>query len=279
MYDFHMHTTFSDGSKTPKEIFDMAKELNFKALSITDHDTVLGLGDAFKASRESGIPYIPALELTVKEDGIKLHVLAYGVNKESAEAVNYSLKLKKYMDEKSLSQIHVLRSKGLIDGISDEEFFEEAKGGPLYRAKFLKTLSNKGYFPEDEIMKRLNEYFGKEGYCYMEDKFPYMSFNEGCSFIKNIGGKIVLAHPNKIRKKNEKLYKELINSDFLDGIEVYHPSITKDTEMELMNIIEEKKLLCTGGTDFHGIYMKNPREIGTVELPDIVIESLEKLMI
>ncbi|MCI6276291.1 MAG: PHP domain-containing protein [Clostridium sp.] len=279
MYDFHMHTTFSDGSKTPKEIFHMAKELGFKALSITDHDTVLGLREAHETSREFGIPYVPALELTVKESGIKLHVLAYGINRDSSVAVDYSLKLKKYMDEKSLGQIQVLRSKGLIDGISDEEFFKEAKGGPLYRAKFLKTLSDKGYFKEEEIMKRLNEYFGKDGCCYIEDEFPYMNFKEGCKFIKEIGGKIVLAHPNKIKKKNENLYSELINSELLDGIEVYHPSITEDTEKELMEIIQRKGLLCTGGTDFHGIYMKNPRNIGTVNPPDIVIESLEKFMI
>ena len=60
---------------------------------------------------------------------------------------------------------------------------------------------------------------------------------------------------------------------------MYHPSITEDTEKELMEIIQRKNLLCTGGTDFHGIYMKNPRNIGTIDLPDIVIESLEKFMI
>lgn len=279
MYDFHMHTTFSDGSKTPTEIFHMAKKLKFKAISITDHDTVLGLNEAHEASREFNIPYIPALELTVKEDGMKIHILAYGINKENKEAVNYSLKLKKYMDEKSLAQIHVLRSKGFIGDIRDEDFYKEAKGGPLYRAKFLKTLSDKGYFPQDEIMKRLNEYFGKDGYCYIEDKFPYMNFKEGCRFIKDIGGSIVLAHPNKIKKKNEKLYRELANSELLDGIEVYHPSITEETKKELLYIIEKKNLICTGGTDFHGIYMKRPIGIGDVELPDIVIESLEKFMI
>lgn len=278
MYDFHMHTTFSDGSRKPREMFEKFREVGIKAASITDHDTSLGLNEIHDLSREFNIPYIPALELTVKEQGIKLHVLAYGINRNSHELKVYSNKLKEYMDGKSMAQIKKLRELGLID-ILAEEFFEEAKGGPLYRAKLLKTLSNHGYFKQEEIMANLGKYFGKDGYCYMEDEFPYMNFKEGCKFIKDNGGQAVLAHPNKIRKKSEDLYKNLINSPLLDGLEVFHPSITEETKIELLDIIEKKNLMCTGGTDCHGIFMKNPREVGSLEIPEIVIKSLEKYII
>ena len=38
MIDLHLHTTYSDGTKTVKEILKQAEELKLDYISITDHD-------------------------------------------------------------------------------------------------------------------------------------------------------------------------------------------------------------------------------------------------
>ena len=38
MIDLHIHTTYSDGTKTVKEILKQAEDLKLDYISITDHD-------------------------------------------------------------------------------------------------------------------------------------------------------------------------------------------------------------------------------------------------
>ncbi|SHJ22216.1 hypothetical protein SAMN05444401_2539 [Clostridium amylolyticum] len=274
-YDFHFHSTYSDGSTTLQEIFNKAKGKGIKALAVTDHDTSLNFPEMKILSKAYGIAYIPALELTVVEQGVKLHVLAYGLNKESEELYAYSTNLKNYLDHKSHKQISILNSKGI--NISPEEFFKQSKGGPLYRAKLLYTLALHGYLKVDDIMVSLPKYFGKDGMCYVEDTYNFMNFKEGCKFIKRNGGKVVLAHPGKIKKKKEELYNDLIRSSYLDGIEVYHTDNDEEVKKELRDICLKKDLRITGGSDSHGIFRKKFIDIGDMELPQEVVESLKDL--
>ena len=40
--DLHLHTNFSDGTYTPEELAGHAIRLRFKAVALTDHDTMEG---------------------------------------------------------------------------------------------------------------------------------------------------------------------------------------------------------------------------------------------
>ncbi len=40
MIDLHLHTTYSDGSDSVKELLEKAEQLNLEIISITDHDSV-----------------------------------------------------------------------------------------------------------------------------------------------------------------------------------------------------------------------------------------------
>ena len=40
--DLHIHTTYSDGKKSPLEVLNLAASKGLKAISFTDHDTVKG---------------------------------------------------------------------------------------------------------------------------------------------------------------------------------------------------------------------------------------------
>ena len=50
MIELHCHTTFSDGTLTPTELVKAAIEAGVKALAITDHDTMGGWDEAYRAA-------------------------------------------------------------------------------------------------------------------------------------------------------------------------------------------------------------------------------------
>ena len=56
--DLHVHSVFSDGTDTPKEIVKKAKKLNIKAVALTDHNTTSGLYEFKKAGKELGVEIV-----------------------------------------------------------------------------------------------------------------------------------------------------------------------------------------------------------------------------
>lgn len=272
-FDFHIHSVFSDGSSKVEEIFEKAQKVSLSALAITDHDTTLGLNTVNELSRKCRIPFVPAVEFTSVENGIKFHVLGYNVDFESNELKEYSEHLLEHLNSISKQQIKIMQANGIE--IEEREFFNESQGGPLYRAKLLNTLAKHGYLNKEEIMSSLNAYFAKGAPCYVEDSFKYYSFQQMCRIIKRNGGLSVLAHPGKIRRKDEALYNSLINSDLLDGLEVYHPANDVDVQKQLMDIVTKKSLIFTGGSDYHGDYNKLKTPICGLWLPDQIYNNLQ----
>jgi hypothetical protein len=89
--------------------------------------------------------------------------------------------------------------------------------------------------------------------------------------IHEAGGVAVLAHPST--DKDIEILKELA-SNGLDGVEVWHPSINDEQKDILMNIAREFNLLSIGGTEFMGMYSKQPVSIGACETPDAAVKAL-----
>jgi len=78
--DIHVHSCFSDGVPTPREIVERCKKIGLSGVAITDHDVIEGSLEALKyASRDFTV--IPGLEVSSTEG----HILALGV-KEKIDA-------------------------------------------------------------------------------------------------------------------------------------------------------------------------------------------------
>ncbi len=63
----HVHSSYSvlDGLANPKDLVKYAKELGMTSLALTDHGTMFGTLDFFKAARAEGIKPIIGLEAYV----------------------------------------------------------------------------------------------------------------------------------------------------------------------------------------------------------------------
>lgn len=75
--DFHIHTTASDGKLNPIEVVKLAKEKNVDIIAITDHNTTKGIPEAINAGFKYGIKVIPGIELSVRYNYNKIHILGY----------------------------------------------------------------------------------------------------------------------------------------------------------------------------------------------------------
>lgn len=95
--DLHIHSDASDGTLSPREIIDMARNLNLAAIAITDHDTV----DGSKAAAESGIPpsirFLTGIEISADPPPSfpcagSFHILGYGI-RVNDPGLNQSLRV------------------------------------------------------------------------------------------------------------------------------------------------------------------------------------------
>ena len=62
--DFHVHSTASDGTLTPIEVFSLAQEKKCSFVSLTDHDETGGLSDFL--SQKGEVATISGVELSVE---------------------------------------------------------------------------------------------------------------------------------------------------------------------------------------------------------------------
>ncbi len=76
LVNLHIHTTYSDGHGEYRKIVRQAKEIGYKRIAITDHNTVQG-----HLENTDLLDYvIPAVEFDVWFKYIFLHLLAYGID-------------------------------------------------------------------------------------------------------------------------------------------------------------------------------------------------------
>jgi predicted metal-dependent phosphoesterase TrpH len=73
-YELHVHSTYSDGIPTPREIVEHAKHIGLAGIAITDHNAIEGAIKALKLDAE-GLHIIPGVEVSAVEG----HILALNV--------------------------------------------------------------------------------------------------------------------------------------------------------------------------------------------------------
>ena len=156
--------------------------------------------------------------------------------------------------------------------ISTEFIIRHASGSTnLFKQHIMHALMDAGY--TDKIFGDLYDaLFSPDSETNLLAPTKYPDVKEVIDEIHGAGGIAVLAHPAFLDNFDEiDDYVEM----GLDGIEVWHPSAS-DMEIEMLGgICKEKKLLMTGGSDFHGIYGSSTVTLGTCTTPD---EHLDKLL-
>ena len=77
LVDLHIHTYYSDGTMSPKEVVEDAKRKNLGIIAITDHDVLDSYEELKVEAEKAGIITIRGVEIDSIFEGHLVHLLAY----------------------------------------------------------------------------------------------------------------------------------------------------------------------------------------------------------
>lgn len=282
LIDMHTHTIYSDGELTPNELISYAVKNNVGTLSITDHDTIMGIknvsyGYGYGVTNDTEyVRIIPGLELTAKVDKGLMHILGYGIDINNKELNN---KLNEIKDSNINYVILLLAQINKDYGIkfsNDDIKKLFKKPGNLGRPDIAYLCMEYGY--AESVQDAFNKYL-VSSYDKLRNYKEILTYQECIKLILNSGGIPILAHPKSLKLSDEEL-KKLIENMIkigLKGIEVYHSSHSEIEQKKYLNIAKEYNLLISGGSDYHGKNTKPDVEIGTGVNNNLNIKRLSLL--
>ncbi|HQP91676.1 MAG TPA: PHP domain-containing protein [Candidatus Omnitrophota bacterium] len=263
--DLHIHSYFSDGTFSPKEIVKEALRAGLDCISITDHDTIAGIDPVIKEATGT-LEIIPGIEMTAEISGQEVHILGYFIDYRDKDF----LQMLEKMQEARTKRIYGIceKLKKLKVDIEPESIFALAGKGSIGRLHVARALVEKGCC--SSVSEAFVRYIGDRGPAYV-GKLK-MTPAETIKWIKKVKGIPVLAHPFTLGSR-------FIISDFVKdgimGIEAYYAEHSDFQEQEFIKIAKKYDLLITGGSDCHG-EAKDEINMGKIKLPYEYVEKLKE---
>lgn len=271
--DLHCHTTLSDGSLGIEEVIVQAKRMELDFLAITDHDTLSSSNRAQILGNRYGVKIIPAVELSAwdKKRNSKVHILCYAPQKPD-RLEGLCLKSCTIRTDCAKDMISKVMDRYPIPPDTVRIYTKGSKS--IFKQHIMRALVTYGYATElyGEVNDKLFKY--PDGECLVTREYPDVNFV--LDLIHSARGVAVMAHPYMFN--NIELLKELTVAGKLDGIEVYHHSANEEQQRELVDFAKENDLICTGGSDFHGLYNEVPTHIGSMTTDKENLDKLFKLI-
>jgi len=272
--DLHLHTTHSDGSRSPAEVVRLAHEAGVSALAITDHDITTGLPEAIAAGQELGIEIIPGIEISSRHGESELHVLGYFLKWQEAQLNGRLMTLRESRHRRNPKIVELLQAAGI--DITYDEVRAVAGSDSVGRPHIARVLMDK------RVVTTAKEAFdrflaeGKAAYVPRDLPSPV----DAIRWIKEAGGLAVLAHPTWV-KTTEGTLTDLarqLKEQGLDGVEVHYSTHTPRQTRTFLSLAKQLGLLVTGGSDFHGM-TKPDIEVGigkgSLHVPDHLLPKLK----
>ena len=250
--DFHVHSTLSDGTLTPRAVAERAHAAGVDLFALTDHDEVGGVTEAAQRGSELGVRVIPGIEISVIEAGGRrqLHILGLGLDPEHEPLRVCVAELRRARVRRGLEILERLRGLGIE--LSAERLEEIAGEGSLGRPHVARALVEAGVCAShDEAFARFLRR-GRPAFVAS----PGLTAKRAISLIHAAGGIASLAHPLLSIGIDapgglESFVEELVESG-LDGLEVWHPSHHPGQSRRIRRLVRKWGLVATGGSDFHG---------------------------
>jgi len=277
LVDLHIHSTFSDGVRTPTELVDMACNLGLRAIAIADHDAVEGIDEALAAGAARGLEVLPALEFSVAFASYSdVHLLGYLLDHRDPGLIATLGDFRDKRETRSEAIVEKINEKLKFEGRGPISSAEAAAlaGGAIGRPHIAQVLLSKGYVSgmQDAFVRYLVP-------CDVPKR--YFPVAEALETIRRLGGVAVLAHPTSITNERGLLVEvidELCDLG-LDGLEAYNNICNEQESAFLRRHAEQKGLVWTGGSDYHGIEegitMGSGR--GSMAVPYSCVEELKRV--
>lgn len=273
--DLHVHTNYSDGFDSIKEVIKKAKENNVGVISLVEHYNVSSYNEACQLAGDD-IVVIPGIELGAdmskyfvpgQKNKHICHLLGYYISKDICKLLD-KYELDRY--ECVTNTISLLNSQGIEIDLADVIANARDKKS-IGRFDIALTLKALGY--SKTATEAYGKYLDHNDKSYVQRK--KLEPEDLVRAIRKYGGVPVLAHPKSLRLPKEELdvFIEKLVKAGLCGIEVYNPNNSEAKRKELLEYCEKYDLIPTCGSDYHGGNRKPMIEIGRGIKDNLLIDD------
>lgn len=267
--DLHTHSTCSDGTTPPAETVAFAARAGVAGLALTDHDTMDGWDEAATACLHHGLRFVPGVELSTELGERSVHMLGYFVDPTYAPLVEECDRLR----NERLRRAHAMVAKlgGLGVAISMDNVLRRAAGAPVGRPHIAAEIVAAGAV--EDFDAAFDQYIADGAPAYVPKHA--LSPEDGVALINAAGGVAVLAHPGVSTRDapvDLVLLDRLVTAG-LRGVEADHAAHDDDARWFWRNAAQERGLLVTGASDFHGT--TKDTGIGAAVTPEAVVDALQ----
>lgn len=249
--DLHTHTRRSDGVAEPRDLAAQAAEAGVALLALTDHDTLAGVRELrVGGAVPAGLELLPGVEINTVAgigglpDG-ELHVLGLGVDPDDDAFEAVLAQQRALREARFLGMARRLRDTGTP--VDDElATFDRAATPALGRPTLARALVRAGYAADvgDAFARLVGR--GAPAYLPRDGIGPVAAI----SAIRAAGGLAVLAHFAEAQRRPE-IVDELRQAG-LRGLEVYYRAFDAATVDAVAAVAAARRLVATGGSDYHG---------------------------
>ena len=275
MIDLHLHTTASDGTASPAQTVQTARELGLTAIAVTDHDTVSGVNEALATGAALGVEVVPGVEVSSDYRDNNIHVLGYFVDPASPALRAVADWVRVERAERNEKVVAMLAADGFA--ISMEELEAAYPGALLGRPHIAEFLMRRGYV--ESVTDGFDRYLEVGRKYYLPTR--RIPLSRAVTAIRDAGGLASLAHPLQYRYPLPEV-EELIDRAVhlgVDAMECYYSGYTPEETRWLLTQAERRGLGVSGGSDWHGTrkpYITMGRGTGELCISETILEKLKE---
>lgn len=266
--DLHMHTTYSDGQWPAERLLDYLVSEAFDLVSVTDHDRVDKVAEIQEAGKEKGLPVLSGVEMSTEWNGKMGDLLCFGFDPLHNELSTITAKIQQRRTENARNIYDNLQREG-YEFPRQQEVLSRNNGEIFYPHEVGMLLREHGYAANGSEAFRMIQKFG-----YTSTR---VDMGETVEAVHRSGGVCLIAHPGR-REQGFTFYSpellDQVRQDVpIDGIEIYHPSHSKELNETYLVYATQHDLLMSAGSDSHS----NPRRMPIKYRAEISRKLLERV--
>lgn len=260
--DLHLHSTISDGRLTPTALVDLAYAKGVRIMSLTDHDIVDGLTEAFDAaSKYDDLTLIPGIEMSTDVPGNEVHINGHFIDWRDE---TFQGKLRHLQDSR------LGRARKMVDRLVELgkpitwDAVQAFADGAVGRPHIALALVDAGHVAS--VNEAFDLYLSRTGPAYVERE--RLDPEDVVSLIQSVGGLATLNHPRELYAAGSlEALLERLKAAGLTGMEVYYQDYTPDEIVTYKALADRFGFLPLGGSDYHGLGNPQQRDPGDISLP------------